>query len=484
MQGELVLRFDYGLAVPWVTRAETGDLTAVAGPNRVTLRTPVKLVGRDLHTEAAFDVAAGESVPFVMTYGASHLPPPEPVDAEEALAETEAFWREWIQPCTYSGPWSAAVRRSLIVLKALTHAPTGGIVAAVTTSLPEHLGGVRNWDYRYCWLRDSTFTLLSLMDAGFMEEAGAWRDWLMRAVAGAPAQMQIMYGVGGERLLPEWEISWLPGYEGSRPVRIGNAAAGQLQLDVYGEVADALFQSLRRGLPASDGGWKVARALMAHIEAIWREPDEGIWEVRGERRHFVHSKVMAWVAFDRAIRAAEMLGRDAPLERWRRVRAEIHDEVCRHGFDAGRGCFVQSYGSRQLDASLLLLPMVGFLPPEDPRIRGTVAAIERDLVRGGLVRRYHTEKTDDGLPPGEGAFLACSFWLADNLALQGRLADARDLMERLLGLTNDLGLLAEEYDVAAGRQLGNFPQAFSHVALVNTALNLTRATGPAEERAA
>ncbi|WP_207483460.1 glycoside hydrolase family 15 protein [Arenibaculum pallidiluteum] len=482
MHTEITLRFDYGLTVPWVTH-EGEDLVAIAGPNRVTLRTPVRLQGWDLRTVGTFEVAAGQSVPFVLTYGASHGPPPAPVDPEAALAETRTFWKGWIDRCTYRGRWAPAVRRSLITLKALTHAPTGGIVAAVTTSLPEQLGGARNWDYRYCWLRDSTFTLLALMDAGFHEEARTWRDWLMRTVAGAPDQMQIMYGVGGERLLPEWEAHWLPGYEGSQPVRIGNGAAGQVQIDVHGEVADAMLQSLTHGMPASEEGWAVARVLMAHLEGIWREPDAGIWEVRGGSQHFVHSKVMAWVAFDRAIRGAEMHDNAELIERWRGVRDEIHAEVCSRGFDAEGGTFVQAFGSRHVDASLLLLPLVGFLPPEDPRIRGTVRAVESRLLRDGLVRRYDTGETDDGLPPGEGAFLACSFWLADNYVLQGRTAEARALMERLVGLSNDVGLLAEEYDTALGRQLGNFPQAFSHVALVNTALNLTRSLGPAGERA-
>jgi GH15 family glucan-1,4-alpha-glucosidase len=375
------------------------------------------------------------------------------------------------------------VHRSHIVLKALTYAPTGGIVAAPTTSLPERIGGPRNWDYRFCWLRDATFTLLSLLDAGYVEEARAWRDWLLRAVAGSPAQMQIMYGVAGERRLTEWEAGWLPGYAGSHPVRFGNAASAQFQLDVYGEVMDALHQAREAGLAASEAGWALQRALVGHVEAVWDRPDDGIWEVRGGQQHFIHSKVMAWVALDRAVKSAEHFGLDGPIAHWQDLRARIHAEVCAKGFDPGLGRFVQSYGSRHLDASLLLIPLVGFLPPEDPRVRGTVAAVERHLMADGLVLRYDTEVTADGLPPGEGAFLACSFWLADNLALQGRRAEARALFERLLALRNDVGLLAEEYAPRTRRQLGNFPQALSHLALTNTARNLSMAVGPAERRA-
>jgi len=483
MRTELTIRFDYGASVPWVFRLADGALCAIAGPDMLVLRSPVPLRGENLTTVGEFVVEAGETVAFDLTHAPSHLPPPQPTDSAAALAGTEAFWRGWTSRCIPVGPWTEAVKRSLIVLKALTYSATGGIVAAPTTSLPEELGGTRNWDYRFCWLRDSAFTLLALIDAGYTEEAAAWRDWLLRAAAGSPSQMQIMYGLAGERYLPERELPWLPGYAGSRPVRVGNAAAGQFQLDVYGEVMDAMFQAVRAGLPPHPQGWGVAGALLEHIERVWTEPDEGIWEVRGPRQNFTHSKVMAWVAVDRAVRSAERFGHAGPIERWRRLREAIHRDVCAQGYDAALGSFVQAYGSKQLDASLLLLPIVGFLPPEDPRIRGTVAAVERRLMVDGLVRRYDTAAVDDGLPPGEGTFLACSFWLADNYALQGRLTEARALFERLLALRNDVGLLAEMYDPVAGRQVGNFPQAFSHVALVNTALNLARARGPAEQRA-
>jgi GH15 family glucan-1,4-alpha-glucosidase len=484
MRTELVLRFDYGSAVPWVSRLDDGALRAIAGPDMTILRTPAPLRGEGLTTRGEFAVAEGETVPFVLTYAPSHEAPPEAVDPLAALPETEAFWRGWSSRCGEVGAWTEAVQRSLITLKALTYRPTGGIVAAATTSLPERLGGTRNWDYRYCWLRDATLTLLALMDAGHREEAGAWRGWLLRAVAGNPDQLQIMYGLAGERRLAEWEVPWLPGYEGSAPVRVGNAAHGQLQLDVFGETMDALHQARGMGITGDDrAAWALARQLLAHLESVWREPDEGIWEVRGGRRHFTHSKVMAWVAFDRAVRSAEAFGLDGPVDRWRRSRDEIHAEVCEKGFDPGLGSFVQAYGSRALDASLLLLPEMGFLPPDDPRVVGTVAAIERRLVVDGLVLRYDTAEAADGLPPGEGAFLACSFWLADAYVLMGRVEEARALFERLLALRNDVGLLAEEYDPKDGRQLGNFPQAFSHVGLVNTALNLSRKLKPAEQRA-
>ena len=485
MHTELVLRFGYGSAIPWVSRLEDGALRAVAGPDMVLLRTNVAHHGEGLTTVADFDVAAGETAWFELTYAPSHLPPPPPLaDPVAALAETEAFWRQWADRCSYAGPWRDAVVRSLITLKALTYRPTGGIVAAPTTSLPEHVGGPRNWDYRFCWLRDATLTLLGLMDAGYMEEAEAWRAWLLRAAAGSPQQAQIMYGLGGERHLLEWEVPWLPGYEGSRPVRVGNAAHGQLQLDVFGEVMDALHQARRNGLGPDRDAWELERALVTHLESIWARPDEGIWEVRGGPQHFTHSKVMAWVAFDRAIKDAERYGLEAPVARWREVRERIHAEVCRRGYDAARGSFVQAYGSTQLDASLLLLPTVGFLPADDPRVRGTVAAIERELTVDGLVLRYDSAGTDDGLPAGEGAFLACSFWLVDAYVLLGRHDDAHRLFERLLALRNDVGLLAEEYDARAGRQLGNFPQAFSHLSLVGTAFNLAHAVRPAEQRAA
>jgi GH15 family glucan-1,4-alpha-glucosidase len=453
----------------------------------VLLRAGVPLHGQGLTTVGEFTVAAGETVPFVLAYAPSHLPPPAPVDPMAALADTEAFWCRWAARCTYDGEWRDPVMRSLLTLKALTYRPTGGIVAAATTSLPEQIGGTRNWDYRYCWLRDATLTLLTLMDAGYYEEAAAWRAWLLRAAAGSHDQLQIMYGLGGERYLREWEVPWLPGYEGSRPVRVGNAAHDQLQLDVYGEVLDALYQGRRGGLPESAETWELSSALVSHLETLWHRPDDGIWEVRSGRQHFTHSKVMAWVALDRAIRGAEEFSRAGPLDRWRASRARIHEEVCAHGFDRSLGSFVQAYGSKLLDASLLLIPLVGFLPADDPRVRGTVAAVERHLMADGLVLRYDTRASDDGLPPGEGAFLACSFWLADNYVLLGRHDDARALFERLLALRNDVGLLAEEYDPRLGRLVGNFPQAFSHVGLVDTALNLSRTVPahrrPAEQRA-
>jgi GH15 family glucan-1,4-alpha-glucosidase len=449
----------------------------------VVLRTPVPLQGKDLTTVAEFDVAAGDTVPFVLAHGPSHLEAPEPIDPEPSLAETEAYWTKWAARNTSRGEWSEAILRSLITLKALTFTPTGGIVAAPTTSLPEQLGGTRNWDYRFCWLRDATLTLLALMNAGFHDEAKAWRDWLLRAAAGAPAQAQIMYGLAGERRLTEFELTWLPGYEDSRPVRIGNAAQGQLQLDVYGEVLDALHQARCAGLDSREADWAFQRALLKHLEEIWDRPDQGIWEVRGEPRHFTHSKVMAWLALDRGIRAIESHGLEGPLERWRQLRDHIHAEVCERGFSRELGSFVQSYGSRELDASLLLLPTLGFLKASDPRIRRTVEAIERRLLVDGLVLRYDTTTCDDGLPEGEGVFLACSFWLADAYTLMGRTDDARRLFERLLALRNDVGLLAEEYDPRARRLVGNFPQAFSHIALVTTAHNLSRATKPAHHRA-
>jgi GH15 family glucan-1,4-alpha-glucosidase len=419
-----------------------------------------------------------------MTYGPSHAPPPGAIDPEKSFEATEAFWTEWLQHCDVHGRWSEQVKRSLITLKALTYAPTGGIVAAPTTSLPEQLRGVRNWDYRFCWLRDATLTLLALMNAGFYDEARAWRDWLLRAAAGAPSQVQIMYGLAGERRLTEVEVPWLPGYEESRPVRVGNAAHAQLQLDVFGEVMDALHQARRGGLDRSTADWPFQRALLAHLEDVWNLPDEGIWEVRGARRHFTYSKVMAWVALDRGIRSAETFGFDGPIDAWRVLRQRIHDEVCARGFNREIGAFVQSYDSTELDASLLLLPTVGFLPPTDDRIRNTIAAIERRLLVDGFLRRYDTHTTDDGLPAGEGAFLACSFWLADAYVIDGRMDEAERLFERLVALGNDLGLLAEEYDPHARRMVGNYPQAFSHVALVNTAFNLARASKPAEQRAA
>ncbi len=480
---ELVLRFGYGAVVPWVSRLENGLLRAVAGPDMVVLYTPVAVRGENLTTVGEFTVSAGDSVPFVLTYGLSHLPPPEPRDPGSALAETQAYWEEWSAHCHGSGTVSGPVLRSLITLKALTYAPTGGIVAAPTTSLPEKLGGPRNWDYRFCWLRDATLTLLALLNAGCSDEAAAFRDWLLRAVAGSPEQVQIMYGIAGERRLTEWELPWLPGYENSGPVRVGNAAHNQLQLDVFGELMDANHQTRRSGLATNESGWALQVAFLGYLEKVWHEPDEGIWEVRGGRRHFTYSKAMAWVAFDRSIKSAEAFGLAGPVKQWREIRSQIHDEVCARGFNTELQSFVQSYGSNELDASLLQLACVGFLPIDDPRITGTVAAIERRLLKDGFVMRYDSGQVDDGLPPGEGVFLACSFWLADVYILQNRHAEAERLFKRLLGLANDVGLLSEEYDPAAGRMVGNFPQAFSHVALVNTALNLTRAKKPVHQRA-
>ena len=473
MRMELVIRFGYGSIVPWVRRID-GGIQAVAGPDCLRLDTPAETRGEDLKTVADFTVGEGERVPFVLTWWPSHLRPPVAVEPELALRETESGWRKWCERCGLEGPYREIVQRSLMTLKALTYEPTGGIAAAATTSLPERIGGERNWDYRYCWLRDAAFTLYALLTAGYQDEAGAWRDWLLRAVAGSPPQLQIMYGLAGERRLPELELDWLPGYEGSRPVRIGNAASLQLQLDVFGEVMDALHLSRRVGLAAHEG-WALQRALMEHLETIWEEPDEGIWEVRGPRRHFTHSKVMAWVAFDRAVKGVEEFGLEGPVDRWRAARGRIHDSVCRQAYDPELKSFVQHYGSRELDASLLALPLVGFLPADDPRMVGTVRAIERELLREGFVVRYRTGSGVDGLPPGEGVFLPCSFWLADNYLLQGRVDEARSLFERLCRLANDVGLLSEEYDPAGRRFLGNFPQAFSHVSLINTALALSRA---------
>ena len=484
MGTELILRFGYGAIVPWVTRLEDGALRAIAGPDMMILRTPVQLRGVDMTTVGEFTIHKDDTIPFVLHYYRSHRPVHTPLDPTAALQETETFWRDWSAKCRPAGPWTEAVMRSMITLKALTYAPTGGMVAAPTTSLPEQLGGERNWDYRYCWLRDATLVLLGAMNAGFFDEAQAWREWLLRAVAGSPGQLQIMYGIAGERRLTEWTAPWLPGYENSAPVRIGNAAHSQLQLDVFGEIMDVHHQARRRGLSTNESGWQAQLAFLKHLQEIWREPDEGIWEVRGGRKHFTHSKVMAWVAFDRAVRSAVEFKLDAPLERWRATRDRIHDEVCDRGFDTARNSFIQSYGSTALDASLLLIPLVGFLPPSDPRVRGTLEAVERDLIRDGFVQRYDTGTGTDGLPPGEGAFLACSFWLVDNYVLQERYDEARDLFVRLLSLRNDVGLLAEEYDPTAKRQVGNFPQAFSHLALISSAHNLTAAHGPAHKRAA
>ena len=482
MRMDLVIRFDYGSSVPWARREHDGRSSFIAGPDALSLRSSVVTRGEDMATVAEFTVAAGERIPFVLSWHPSHLPAPRPVDAELALVETLQWWADWIAPCPVSGPWAALVRRSLVTLKALTYAPTGGIVAAVTTSLPEELGGIRNWDYRYCWLRDASFTLQALLAAGFESEAAAWRDWLLRATAGAPEQLQIMYGPAGERRLPEIELPWLVGYAGSTPVRVGNAASGQRQLDVYGEVLDALHQSRKAGIPPEQAAWDFETKVLEYLETGWRTPDSGLWEMRGPERQFTHSKVLCWVAFDRAVRTIDDTGALGDPDRWRTIRDEIHTEVCREAFDVKRNTFTQYYGSDALDASLLMIPLVGFLPPEDPRVVGTVEAVQRELCRDGFVMRYPTGTGVDGLQGGEGAFLACSFWLADALALIGRRDEAITLFERLCGLANDLGLLAEEYDPVAGHLLGNFPQAFSHVGLVNTALNLSRPAEPAVTR--
>ena len=484
MQMELIIRFDYGAVVPWVRRID-GVLLAIAGPDALSLWAPVETHGVDLTTRSEFTVKAGQRLPFLLVWHPSHenAPHVEPLEAVDGACD---WWEAWADRCTYEGEWRDLVLRSLITLKALTYAPTGGIIAAPTTSLPEQIGGVRNWDYRYCWLRDATFTLYALLVGGYTDEAAKWRNWLLRAVAGDPADLQIMYGPAGERRLRELELPWLPGYEGSVPVRIGNAASGQRQLDIYGEVMDAMHLALRSGVEVDPAAWELQKVLMDCLENVWEEPDEGIWEVRGPRRQFTHSKVMAWVAFDRAIQTAEEFTHDGPIERWREVRDRIHRQVCERGFNEERNTFTQFYGSEDVDASLLLLSLVGFLEPDDPRMLGTVAAIERDLMRDGFLMRYPmhegTQKVD-GLPPGEGVFLPCTCWLADNYALQGRHDEARAIFTRLAGLTNDLGLISEEYDHRARRLLGNFPQAFTHVSLVNTARNLTARHGaPAEDR--
>ncbi len=485
MRSELTVRFDYGRILPWVRRVDDARLI-VAGPDALSFRTPARTRGENMHTLSEFTVEEGERVPFVLTWFPSHDGVPEAIDPEQALADTEGYWREWNALCSLELPEELRdlLHRSLMVLKALTYAPTGGIVAAPTTSLPEHIGGVRNWDYRYCWLRDATLTLLALLNANHVEEASEWRRWLLRAVAGDPADLQIMYGVAGERRLTEFELPWLPGYEGSAPVRVGNAASDQLQIDVYGEVMDALYQGRVHGLAKEQYAWALQLKLLEHLEHAWPEPDEGIWEIRGERRHFVHSKVMAWVAFDRGVRSVEEQGLEGPADRWREERDSIEREVHERGYDEELGSFVQSYGSRELDASLLMLPLVGFIPVTDPRMRGTIEAVERELLEDGLVRRYRSHVDGvDGLPPGEGVFLPCSFWLVDCYELLGRHDDAHALFERLVGLANDLGLLTEEYDPRAKRQLGNFPQAFTHMALVNSAFNvLPHLPSPMERR--
>jgi GH15 family glucan-1,4-alpha-glucosidase len=442
----------------------------------VVLRTPVDLRGKNLTTVGDFTIGEGQTVPFILTYGPSYTAMPGSLDAAEASRETETFWRDWAALARPCEPWSDAVLRSLITLKALTHFPTGGIVAAPTTSLPERLGGARNWDYRFCWLRDATFTLIALMNAGYYEDARAWREWLLRAVAGAPERVQIMYAVTGEHRLPEWEVPWLPGYQGATPVRAGNAAAEQVQLDVFGEVTDALYYGRHGKLGPSEEGWQLQCGLLDYLEKVWPEPDHGLWEVRGDRQRFTNSKVMAWVAFDRAVKTVEQFRTQGPVDRWRKLRDAIHADVCRFGFDPSLGAFVQSYGSKHLDASALRIPLVGFLPPDDPRVRSTLEALQRHLFVDGLLRRYNSATGIDNLPPGEGVFLPCSFWLADNLILLGRREEARAVFERLLSLRNDVGLLSEEYDVESKRLIGNFPQALSHVALINTAYQLTSQT--------
>jgi GH15 family glucan-1,4-alpha-glucosidase len=483
MRLHLVIRFDYGSIVPWVTRLDEGGIQAIAGPDRIRLRTKVPLQGENHATVAEFTVSKGEEVPFMLSWRPSHEKGFPAGDPMKLLHKAERAWRDWSKGCTVGGPWREPVLRSLLTLKALTYAPTGGVVAAPTTSLPEQLGGLRNWDYRLCWIRDATFTLYALMSAGYKDEARAWREWILRAAAGSPDKLQIMYGLAGERRLSEWEVDWLPGYEASRPVRIGNGAYRQFQLDVYGELLDAMYQSRRIGLEPEQAAWGLEVNLVKFLESAWQKPDEGIWEVRGPQRHFTHSKVMAWVAIDRAVKAVEEFGLEGAVDRWRVLRDDIHREVCAKGFDGEKNSFVQYYGSTEPDASLLMIPLVGFLPPEDARVAGTVACIERELLHDGFVMRYQPHEDIDGLPPGEGAFLPCTFWLADNYVLLGRQQQAEDVFRRLLDLCNDVGLLSEEYDPKSRRLVGNFPQAFTHVGLINTAMNLTRHTNnPAEHR--
>jgi GH15 family glucan-1,4-alpha-glucosidase len=487
MRMELIIRFGFGTDIPWVKRTDEGALLAICGPDMTVLRTPIETRGKDMTTVAVFEVGAGETIPFVLTYGPSHLAIPAAIDPEKALRETETFWAEWSSRCTYGGEKGDLVMRSLITLKALTYAPTGGIVAAPTTSLPEKLGGSRNWDYRFCWLRDATFTLLALMNSGYTEEALAWHNWLLRAVAGSPANMQIMYGITGRRRLLEWQASWLPGYEGAQPVRVGNAAHAQLQLDVYGELIDAFHQWRMAKLELDAGTWAVECAVLDHLGKIWDQPDSGIWERRGPGKHYVSSKVMTWVAFDRGIKSVEQFGLKGPVEQWRAMRDTICSDICEKGFDVRQNAFVESYGSQMLDASVLLLPAVGFLPPTDPRVLGTLAAIEQHLMRDGFVLRHDPRENPDPQEPAEGAFLACSLWLADAYVLAGEIDKARALFDRVVAVANDLGLLAEEYDPVARRQTGNFPQALTHIALINTAHNLSgakkRVEQPVKQRA-
>jgi GH15 family glucan-1,4-alpha-glucosidase len=485
MRMDLTVRFDYGHLVPWATRLD-GRLQAIGGPDAVTLDTPVEHHGVDLRTVAEFNVAKGDRVPFVLTWHPSHEPPPDDVQVEQAMEDTEKWWREWTDANTYEGDWEDAVDRSLITLKALTYAPTGGIVAAPTTSLPEEIGGSRNWDYRFVWLRDATFTLETLMLAGHRKEAIAWRDWLLRAVAGDPEDLQIMYGVAGERRLPEVELGWLSGYEGSRPVRVGNAAHQQLQVDVYGELMDAIYNARRMGMDHQTTIWDLQKLLLENLEGKWSRPDHSLWEIRGEPKDFTHSRLMSWVAFDRAVKCLEQWDFDGPADHWKQLRAEIRAEIEERGYDLERNTFTQHYGSKALDAALLLIPQVGFLPPTDRRVVGTIEAIERDLaIDDCLIRRYDTEETDDGLPGADGAFLLCSFWMVDALSLIGRHDEARRRFECLLDLRNDVGLMSEEYDPVSKRMLGNFPQAFSHLGLIDSAFNLAaEARGPARHRAA
>ncbi len=475
MRMELIIRFGFGRDIPWVKRTDEGARLAICGPDMLVLRTPVETHGEDMTTVADFEVGAGQTVPFVLTYGPSHLPVPAPIDPEQALRDTEGFWSEWSGRCSYQGGHRDLVMRSLITLKALTYAPTGGIVAAPTTSLPEKLGGARNWDYRFCWLRDATFTLLALMNSGYTEEALAWHNWLLRSVAGSPADMQIMYGIAGQRRLLEWEATWLPGYGGAQPVRVGNAAHAQLQLDVYGELIDAFHQWRMGKIELDQGTWALECKVLDHVAEVWDQPDHGVWERRGDGKHYVSSKVMTWVAFDRAIKSAEKFGLEGPLDRWKMLRDTICKDVCDKGFDAGQNTFVESYGSKLLDASILLLPSVGFLPPRDPRVKGTIEAIERHLMRDGFVLRHDPRENSDPQRPSEGAFLACSLWLADAYVLAGELGKAQNLFDRVVAVANDLGLLAEEFDSGEGRQTGNFPQALTHIALINTAHNLSGA---------
>jgi GH15 family glucan-1,4-alpha-glucosidase len=482
MRMQLVIRFGFGSDIPWVKKNKDGSgLLAICGQDMVVLRTPVATRGEDFTTVAEFEVGEGDIVPFVLTYGPSHLPVPVPIDPAQALRDTETFWADWCSHCTYQGEHRDLVMRSLITLKALTYAPTGGIVAAPTTSLPEKLGGARNWDYRFCWLRDATFTLLALMNSGYTGEASAWHNWLLRAVAGSPANMQIMYGIEGQRRLLEWEADWLPGYEGALPVRVGNAAHAQLQLDVYGELIDAFHQSRTAKLELDEGSWALECSVLDHLAEVWDRPDHGIWERRGDGRHYVSSKVMTWVGFDRGIKSAEQFGFKAPLEKWRVLRDAIHRDVCEKGFDREMNSFVESYGSKLLDASILMLPSVGFLPSTDPRVRGTLDAIERHMMRNGFVLRHDPREVSGEVQPAEGAFLACTLWLADAFVLAGEYDKAQTLFDRVVAVANDLGLLAEEYDTMASRQTGNFPQALTHIALINTAHNLSEAKPSADK---